>query len=458
MVVKMVKLQYKFKNNKIISLEPTKIIVFSFIAVIFFGTILLYLPVASNPDQPRISFLNALFTATAATCVTGMVVVDTATQWSYFGKTVILLLVQIGGLGLVTITTFFSVLLGKKVGIKGRILAQESLNHFSSEGIIRLIKRVITVTFIIEFAGAVILAIRFIPQYGLRGVYMSIFHSISSFCNAGYDLMGNFQSLTNFKNDPLVLLTTAGLIIMGGLGFLVWKDLYEFRKNKHFLVHTKVVLVFTAILLVFGTLYTFVFEYNNPYTLGLLSIPDKLINAFFQSVCLRTTGFNTLPTIKMHEITKVLNIVLMFIGASPGSTGGGIKVTTFGIIIAAIFSQMRGRDETIIFKHRIAYNLVIKALSIIGMSLIIVITVTTLILAIDGFPFIDTLYEATAAFSTTGASSIGTPNLHSASKIILIFTMFLGRVGPLSFALSLSLKNGKKNADKVYPEAKIIVG
>ncbi|HPU42074.1 MAG TPA: potassium transporter TrkG [Acetivibrio clariflavus] len=383
---------------------------------------------------------------------------DTATQWSYFGKTVILLLIQIGGLGLVTITTFFSVLLGKKVGIKGKILAQESLNYLSSEDILKLIKRVITVTFIIEFIGAVIFAARFIPQFGLKGIYMSVFHSVSSFCNAGYDLMGNYRSLTGYRNDPLVLLTTAFLIIIGGLGFLVWKDLYEFRKNRHFLLHTKVVLLFTVILLTFGTLYIFIFEYNNPNTLGPLSIPNKLLNAFFQSVCLRTTGFNTIPVFNMREITKVINAMLMFIGASPGSTGGGIKVTTFGIIIAAIFSQMRGRDETIIFKHKISYSLVIKSLSIIVLSLIIVLTVTTIILAIEGFPFIDTLYEAIAAFSTTGSSSLGTPNFHPVSRIILMITMFLGRVGPLSFALSLSLRNGKRNTDKVYPEGKIIVG
>lgn len=458
MVVYMVKLQYKFKNNKIISLEPTKIIVFSFLAVILWGAVLLALPIASNPGQPRVSFLTALFTATSATCVTGLVVVDTATQWSIFGQTVILMLIQIGGLGLVTITTFFSVLLGRKVGLKGRILAQESINYFSSEGILKLIKRVISITFLIEFIGAVLISIRFIPQYGQKGIYMSFFHSISAFCNAGFDLMGNFQSLTNHKNDPLVLLTTTGLIIIGGLGFLVWKDLYDFKKNKQLLLHTKVVLVFTGILLVFGTIFILLFEHNNPYTLGELSIPGKLLNAYFHSVTLRTAGFNAIPIFEMHEITKVVNVLFMFIGASPGSTGGGIKVTTFGIIIAAIFSQMRGKDETLVFKHKIPYNIVIKALSIISLGLIIVITVTSVVLATDGFPFIDTLYEATSAFATVGLSSFGTPNLHTASRIVIILTMFLGRVGPLTFALSLSLKNGRKNEDKVYPEGKIVVG
>lgn len=454
----MVKLQYKINSNKIISLEPTKIIVFSFLAVIFWGALLLTLPVASNPGQPNVSFLTALFTATSATCVTGLVVVDTATQWSVFGRTVIILLIQIGGLGLVTITTFFSVLLGRKVGIKGRILAQESLNHFSSEGVLRLIKRVISVTFLIEFIGAVIFSIRFIPQYGTKGIYMSIFHAISAFCNAGFDIMGDYQSLTNYNNDPLILLTTTGLIIIGGLGFLVWKDLYEYRVNKQLLVHTKVVLVFTGLLLVSGTLFILLFEYNNPYTLGKLSIPGKLLNAFFHSVTLRTAGFNAIPIFEMHEITKVVNVIYMFIGASPGSTGGGVKITTFGIIIAAIFSQMRGSNETLVFKHKVPHNTVIKALSIIGLSLILVITVTTIVLAIDSFPFIDTLYEATSAFGTVGLSSFGTFKLHTASRVAIIITMFLGRVGPLSFALSLSLRNMRKKEDQVYPEGKIVVG
>jgi len=454
----MVKLQFKFKSNKIIALEPTKIIVFSFLAVIFWGALLLSLPIASNPGQPHASFLTALFTATSATCVTGLVVVDTATQWSTFGQTVILLLIQIGGLGLVTITTFFSVLLGRKVGIKGRILAQESLNYFSSEGILKLIKRVISITFLIEFIGALIISIKFIPKFGAKGIYMSFFHSISAFCNAGFDVMGDYQSLTNFKNDPFVLLTTTALIIIGGLGFLVWKDLYEYRKNKKLLLHTKVVLLFTAILLVLGTIFIFMFEHNNSSTLGELSIPNKLFNAFFHSVTLRTAGFNAIPIFEMNEITKIVNVMFMFIGASPGSTGGGIKITTFGIIIAAIFSQVRGKDETLIFKYKIPHNLVIKALSIIGLGSIIVIIVTTIVLAISGFSFIDTLYEATSAFATVGLSSFGTPNLPVASKIAIMITMFLGRVGPLTFALSLSLKNGRKNEGKIYPEGKIVVG
>jgi trk system potassium uptake protein TrkH len=463
LVAIMVKLQYKFKNNKIISLEPTKIIVFSFAAVILWGAILLTLPVASNPYVKHASFLSALFTATSATCVTGLVVTDTATQWSLFGRTVIMLLIQIGGLGFITIATFFSALLRKKVGIKEKILAQESLNHSSSEDVLSLIKRVILITFFTEFIGAIIFSIRFISYTGSipYGIYMAVFHSISSFCNAGFDLIGDYRSLTVFNNDPLVLLTTALLIIFGGLGFLVWKDLDEFKKNKKLLVHTKVVLVFTALLLLLGTLSFFVLEYNNQATIGNLSFPNKLLNSFFQSVTLRTAGFNSIDIYPMNDITKVENILLMFIGAAPGSTAGGVKVTTFGIIIAAIFSQIRGSDETIIFKHKVSNNTVIKSLTIISMSLILIITVTTIVLAAESslFKFIDTLYEVTSAFGTVGISSFGTPNLTSnISRIALIITMFLGRVGPLSFALSLSLRSIKRNQDQIYPEGKIMVG
>ncbi|OPZ89357.1 MAG: Ktr system potassium uptake protein B [Firmicutes bacterium ADurb.Bin419] len=458
----MIKFQYKFKNNKIISLEPTKIIVFSFAAVIFWGAMLLTLPISSNPGQPPVNFLTALFTATSATCVTGLIVVDTATQWSTFGRTVIILLIQIGGLGFITFATFFSVLLGRKVGIKGMVLAQESLNHFSFEGVLRLIKKVVSITFLVELVGAIIFSTRFIPYTGSvpKGIYMAVFQSISSFCNAGFDLVGGYRSLTVFNNDPIVLLTTATLIIFGGLGFIVWKDLYEYRKTKKLLVHTKVVLVFTTILLLSGTLLFFVFEYNNPATLGGLNTQNKLLNAYFQSVTLRTAGFNSIPVLPLNEITKVGNIILMFIGAAPGSTGGGVKVTTFGIIIAAILSQIKGSDETILFKHKVPHNTVNKSLSIIGLSLTLVVTVTTLLLAVEAnkFSFIDTLYEVTSAFGTVGISSFGTPALHTVSRIAVIITMFLGRVGPLSFALALTLRNSKKNEDQIYPESKIVVG
>ncbi|MFZ5987636.1 MAG: TrkH family potassium uptake protein [Bacillota bacterium] len=458
----MVKFQINLKNNKVLALEPAKIIVFSFAAVIFWGALLLSLPIASKPGQESVSFLTALFTATSATCVTGLVVVDTFTQWSLFGQIVILTLIQIGALGFVTFATFFSILLGRKVGLKTMILAQESLNHFSFEGILRLIKNVVITTFIIELIGALILSTRFVPRFGPKGFYMAVFHAISAFCNAGFDIMGQvspYSSLTTFNEDPVVLYTVSGLVILGGLGFMVWKDLVDYRKTRELLLHTKVVLVVTAFLITLGTLFFFVFEFNNPNTLASLSFPTKINAAFFHSVATRTAGFNSISIDKMNEISKVATILFMFIGAAPGSTGGGVKITTFGVLMVAIISQVRGSNDTIIFKRKVPHTTVIKSLAIIGLSAMLVITVTTLLLIFENNrTFLDILYEATSAFGTVGLSSVGTFTLHTASRIFLIVTMFLGRVGPLSFAIALALRSNKKNQDLVYPEGKIVVG
>lgn len=456
----MIKFQFGIKNNKMFELEPTKIIVFSFIAVIFWGTLLLTLPIASKSGQSA-GFLTALFTSTSSTCVTGLVVEDTFTQWSLFGQIVILLLIQTGALGFVTLATFFSILLGRKVGLKTMILAQESLNHFSFENILKLIRNVVITTLIIESIGALILSTRFVPKFGVKGIYMSIFHAVSAFCNAGFDIMGEqglYSSLTGFNEDPVVLYTVSALIILGGLGFMVWRDLIDYRKNKELLLHTKVVLIMTAFLLTFGALLFFTFEFNNPDTLGSLGLPTKINAAFFHSVATRTAGFNTLALDQMQEISKVITMVFMFIGAAPGSTGGGVKITTFGVLMVAIISQIRGSDDTIIFNRRVPHRTIYKSLSIIGLSAIIVITVTTIMLAFEDKPFMDILFEATSAFGTVGLSSVGTSNLGTVSRVVLIITMFLGRVGPLSFAIALALRNNKKTQDLVYPEGKIVVG
>jgi len=454
----MVKFQFNLRRNKGISIEPTKIIVFSFIGVIFWGTLLLTLPISSANPEKSADFLTALFTATSATCVTGFVVVDTLTGWSLFGQLVILSLVQIGALGFVTFATFFSIMLGKKVGLKTMILAQESINHFSFEGILKLIKRLVLITLLFELIGALLLSISFVPKFGPRGFYLAVFHSISAFCNAGFDIFGDSQSLTGYNNDPLVLYTIAGLIIIGGLGFVVWKDVWEFRKNKELLLHTKVVLITTAFLIISGAVLFFCFEYNNPGTMGGMNTFTKINTSFFQSVITRTAGFNSIPLDKMREISKITSVIFIFIGAAPGSTGGGIKVTTFGVILAVIISQIKGSSDTTIFKKRIPHYTVDKALAIIGLSLMLVITATTIILAADNKPFVDVLLEAASAFSTAGMSSIGTSSLHTTSKIVLLITMFLGRVGPLTFAIALSLKNNKKTQDLIYPEGKIVVG
>lgn len=453
----MLKLTLKSKGNRLLDIAPTRIIVLSFAILILIGAVLLNLPVASNDGQ-SIGFLNALFTATSASCVTGLIIADTLTQWSLFGQIVIIMLIQAGGLGIVTLGTFFSVLMGKKVGLKAMLLAQESINHYSYEGILKLVKKVVLVTFIIELAGALLLSTSFVPKFGPRGFYMGLFHAVSAFCNAGFDIIGNFSSITAYNNDPIVIYTISALIIIGGLGFMVWKDLYEYRRTKTLLLHTKLVLVISIFLILSGAVFFFAFEYNNPATMSNFSLFEKVNASFFHSVVCRTAGFNSISTDGMREISKAATIVLMFIGAAPGSTAGGIKVTTFGVIIMAIICQIRGSEDTIIFKRRVPHHIINKALAITGLSAMLVITVTTIILAIENSTFINVLYEAVSAFGTVGLSTGITPDLKPVSKIALIITMFLGRVGPVSFAIALTLKANRKNADLVYPEGKIVVG
>ena len=457
----MQKIAFRHKN-KILNLAPTRIIVLSFAVLVLSGAFLLSLPEASR-DGRSIGFLNALFTATSATCVTGLVVVDTYRHWTLMGQLVILSLIQLGGLGIVTLASFFSVLLGRKMSLRGMILAQESTNHFSFEGVLRLVKYIVIFTVSIELLGAVLLSISFVPQFGLKGIYLGFFHSISAFCNAGFDLMsiqgkGEFVSLVSYNNNPLVIYTIAVLIVTGGLGFLVWKDLFDFRKVGSLFLHTKVVLIITAFLIITGTILFYMFESGNPATMGQLNFFGKINASVFQSVTPRTAGYNSIPINEMKEISKFTTIILMFIGAAPGSTAGGIKVTTFGIILFAVISQIRGSDETIIFKRKVASTIVIKAMAIVILSISLVFIVTTVILAVEGKPFVDVLFEVTSAFGTVGLSTGITPSLHSTSKILLILTMFLGRVGPVSFAIALSLKSNKKDSAITYPEGKIVVG
>ena len=445
------------KKNLLKTISPARIIVSSFALIIFTGACLLTLPVASNNGR-SIGFLDALFTATSATCVTGLVIADTLTQWTVFGQIVILLLIQAGGLGIVTLTTFFSVLLGRKISMKGKILAQESISDYSFADVLRMIKSVIRITVTVEMIGALLLATSFVPKYGAWGIYMSAFHAVSAFCNAGFDIIGGYRSLTQFNGDPVVIYTIALLIITGGLGFIVWKDLYDYRRTKTLYLHTKLVLIISAFLIVFGALYFFIGEYANPKTMGPLNLFEKINAAVFHSVTCRTAGYNSLPLNDMSEMSKIISILLMFIGAAPGSTGGGIKVTTFGILVMAVISNIRGNDETVVLKRRVPQVVVNKALSIAGLSMILIFIMTAIIVSVEHLPFINVLYEATSAFGTVGLSTGITPHLHGISKLMLIFTMFLGRVGPLSFAVAIAMREHRKLQNAVYPEGKIMVG
>ncbi len=452
----------KTKIKNIFNARPTVLIVLSFFLLIMAGTLLLMLPVSAK-DGKGTNLLDALFTSTSASCVTGLIVTDTYQHWTLFGQIVIISLIQIGGLGIITFATFFYSLLGKKFRIRSMVLAQESISFYSFQGITRLIKNVMLVTFGTELIGALLLSIRFVPEYGIKGLYLGVFHSIAAFCNAGFDLMsisgkGQFVSLLYYNNDPLVIYTVASLIVIGGLGFVVWKDIYEYRKNKNLVLHTKLVITIVPVLIVLGAVVFFALEYNNPATLGKLDLPGKINASIFQSVTPRTAGFNSIDQNAMSDLSKLTTVILMFIGAAPGSTGGGIKVTTFGIVMIAILTQLRGSDDVIVFKRRISFPTIIKALTIIGFSAMLVLVVTVIVVLLEGRPIINVLFEVVSAFATVGLTTGMTPYLHPISKLLLIMMMFLGRVGPVTFALALTMISHKNNTDIVYPEGKVIVG
>ncbi len=453
----------KNRRHNFSKIAPTKLLVLSFAVLIMTGAVLLSMPFSSRSGEWT-PFINSLFTATSASCITGFSIYDTYTYWSTAGQVIILVLIQVGALGIITLATFFSLLLRKKVGIKGRILAQESINFFSYSDVLRIIKKIVTVTLIVELIGALLLSISFVPKYGAIGLYMGIFNAISAFCNAGFDITsaavnGEYLSVTPFNNDLIIIYTISVLIIIGGLGFSVWRDLYEYKRNKQLMFHTKLVLAITAFLLISGTLFFFVNEFSNPKTMGNMSVLEKINVSFFQSTAARTAGYNLINLSDMKEMSKVFTIILMFVGAAPGSTGGGIKVTTFGVLIMAIFSQVRGSDSIVLFKNRINQQTVNKALSVTGLSMILVTVIATVIVTMQSnLSFLDVLYETVSAFGTVG-STLGTiPLLNNISKALIILTMLLGRVGPLSFAIALTLKQSRRTSDMVYPEAKILVG
>ncbi len=447
--------------NRLINLSPTRVIVVYFTVLITIGTCLLMLPLSQKQGNST-PLIDALFTSTSAACVTGLVVYDTYNHWSTFGQVIILLLIQLGALGIITLATLFSVILGRKAGLKGMLLARESLSHFSFSESMSIVKKVIFLSLSIELAGAAVLSIRFIPSFGLKGIYISVFHSISAFCNAGFDLMGisgkgNYVSLSGISNDPLLIYTFSFLIIAGGLGFLVWNNIFNYRKTRVLLLNTQLVLIITIFLIVFGAVLFFVFEMNNENTIGKMTLIEKINTSVFHSISPRTAGFNIIDLGATKDITKVLNILLMFIGAAPGSTAGGIKVTTIGILFMAVVSEIAGQPETVILKKRVTYASIIKSLTVIMLAFSLITIVSSLLLIIENKPYLQVLFETTSAFGTVGLSTGLTPSLHVLSKILLIVTMFLGRVGLLTFAISLSLKNNK-DRNSIYPEGKVVVG
>lgn len=442
--------------------KPASMIVLSFALVIAIGALLLTLPISSAEGQFT-DPLTAVFTAASATCVTGLAVVDTGTYWSVFGQVVILLMIQIGGLGFVTLVSFFNFLVRKKMELRSIQVASESVNTSGFSDVKALVRYVIKISAACEFVGALLLMTVFVPEYGAYGAYISIFLAISAFCNAGFDIMGYvdkpFCSLMPLNLNPVVMTVIPLLIIAGGLGFFVWTDIIGYRHKKKLSLQSKIVLLFTLILIIMGTVTTLVTEWDNGDTIGNMGFVSKLANSLFYSVTLRTAGFNTFDLDSMRSVTKLFSLFIMFIGAAPGSTAGGIKITTFAIVIMTVVSVIKNKSDTIIMGRRIDKESVYKSLSIIvlaalvaSMSAIIIFYTNT------GMSGIDVAYETVSAISTTGLSMGVSAASGIVSRIILCISMFIGRVGPVSFAISLSVNRDKRGKNEVYPEGKMMVG
>ncbi|CAG7647340.1 TrkH family potassium uptake protein [Paenibacillus allorhizosphaerae] len=441
-------------------LTPPQILVIGFAAIILTGAVLLSLPIASASGTP-LRFLDALFTATSATCVTGLVVVDTGTFFSKFGQVVIILLIQVGGLGFMTMSTLFAFMLKKRISLKERLILQEAMNQGSMEGIVRLIRKVIRYSLTIEFIAAVVFSIRWSIDLGpAKGIYFGIFHAISFFNNAGFDLFGSvtgpFSSLTYYADDFIVNFVAMALIVLGGIGFVVISDLLEFKRNKRLSLHSKVVLSATGILILVGAIVIFVFEFSNTKTVGSLNWYGKLLASFTQSVSPRTAGVNTVDLASLRQATQFFIIILMFIGASPGSTGGGIKTTTFSVLIGAMIAMIRGKEDIVFFHYRFGKDRILKAITLTMIALFLVITVTMLLSTTEDHSFLVILFEVTSAFGTVGLSLGLTPDLSDFGRVLIALTMFAGRLGPLTLAYALGPKVEKELYR--YPEGKITIG
>lgn len=443
--------------TKSLKLNAVQILALGFLMVILIGTVLLSLPISSASGKST-NLIDSLFIATSATCVTGLVTLDTGTYWNYFGKTVIIILIQIGGLGFMSFATLFALLIGKKITLKERLLIQESMNTFKIQGLVRLMKHILLFTFSMEGLGALVYSTQFIPQFGwLKGIYYSIWHSISAFCNAGFDLMGDFSSITKYADNSVVVLNTSFLIIVGGLGFAVLSDLYHYKDTKKISLHSKVVLTVTGTLIFGGAILMFIFEYNNPGTMREMNLVDKVNNSLFAAITPRTAGLNTISTSDMTMAGRLLTIILMFIGGSSGSTAGGIKTTTFAILVLTLVSIIKGREDVEVYGKRISKDTVYKCFALVMLSFALVIVVIMVLSTTEvGATFEFIVYEVISAFGTVGLSLGLTPKLSIVGKIFITLTMYCGRVGPMTVVLALT--NIKKKSAIRYPEEKILVG
>lgn len=445
--------------------RPARKILLGFALIILLGSLLLHIPAASRSGTET-DALTCLFTATSATCVTGLVVVDTWSHWSLFGQCIILALIQIGGLGFLSIAAIVSFLLGRRISMRERMEMSAALNMQELSGVIRLTRHVIAATFVLEGVGAAALATRFVPQFGLwEGIYRGIFHSVSAFCNAGFDLMGEktpFSSLTSYAEDPVVNGTILLLIIVGGLGFYVWGDVAAAicshrARWQHLTVHTRLVLIVTGILLAAGTLIFYGCERSNPATLGGMNEPQKWMAALFQSVTYRTAGFNTVDLSAARDSTTLASYALMLIGGSPGSTAGGVKTTALAIVVLSMAATLTGKRDVNVFHRRIPPMAVRTAVTLVCLGISISFVSAFVLMAADGIPMQGALFETTSAFATVGLSMGYTSTLSVLSKVCLMLEMYIGRVGILTLGLGLLTPRASEPLYR-YPETHIMIG
>lgn len=446
------------------TISTTRKIMLFFLAAVLVGSLILYLPICHQKGV-EVSYVDALFTATTAVCVTGLVTLPTYSTWNVLGQIVILILIQIGGLGIVTVMSGIMIGFHKRIGLNGRMLIQDAFNLNSLSEIITFTKKVIIGTFIVEGVGALMYMTVFIPQFGPKGIWISLFTSISAFCNAGIDIISD-NSLCDYVVNPMINLTSSLLIIVSGIGYIVWWDVIgafkNFRKKKFKIIddiafHSKIAISVSFLLIVIGALLFFIFEFNNPDTIGNFSIPQKMMVATFQSITTRTAGFASVPQENLTNASFVVSLFLMFIGGSPTGTAGGIKTVTFAVLVASAISTIRNKNETSLFQRAIPKASVNKSVAVISVSFAIMMTSTILLAFLTKADIMDIFYETVSATATVGLTRNFTSSLGLISKIVIIFTMYLGRVGPISLFIALNTQKPQTNSIK-NPTEQISVG
>lgn len=455
------------ENRKKYSLSTTQVVAIGFMSAIFIGALVLMLPVCSA-DGEFTGFVDALFTSTTCVCVTGLVVVDTFSHWSTVGHVVMMILIQCGGLGIITLTTAVMVAVGRKVTLKDRLLLQDAFNLNTLGGLVKFLKKIIKGTFIVEGIGALCYLPVFVSDYGMRGIWMSVFTSVSAFCNAGIDLIGN-ASLTPYSSNLWINIVTMLLIVIGGIGFIVWWDVIDVVKRiknqeiriKDFLkkltLHSHIVIVATISLIIAGAVVIFFMEYTNTKTIGNMTLGEKMLASLFQSVTTRTAGFFTISQEGLRDITAFFCILLMFIGGSPVGTAGGIKTTTVALLLISAYSVTRGYETTSIFKRRIPEKTIKKSLAIVIISMIILFTMICIVSVISGGGLMDVAYETTSAIATVGLTRNFTSTLNTMGRLVIAFCMYLGRIGPVSLVILFNFKKNPKSM-LIYSEEDITVG